>query len=68
MLLPAISAAIGLLALLLMNLGLTVREAERVPNGFRALLDWCYTNVGEKLQRYVKVVGGIYLASRLARF
>jgi hypothetical protein len=48
--------------LLLMNLGLTVREAERVPNGFRALLDWCYTNVGEKLQRYVKVMGGIYLA------
>jgi len=60
-LLPALCTIMGLLALLLMNLCLTVQEAEKLPSNFKALLDWCYTNVGEKMQRCMKAMGAVYL-------
>ena len=48
-------------ALLLMCFGMELREGGKIPNRFMAVLNWCYTNVGEKLQRCMKVLGGLFL-------
>ena len=48
-------------ALLLMSLSLEPRVAKPMPRCFRAVLDWCYQNVGEKLQKCAKVLGAIAL-------
>jgi len=61
-LLPAICNILALVALALMNTCLTVQEGKRLPNNFAALLDWCYTNVGEKMQKCMKALGAVYLA------
>jgi len=47
--------------LLLMNLSLTVQEAAPVPRWFKRVLDWCYTNVGEKMQKCMKLLGAVNL-------
>ena len=48
-------------ALILIILGLTVQPAEKTQNYFKLLWNWCYQNVGEKLQKCMKLLGGIYL-------
>ena len=60
--LRAIPGLLEMIGLILLTMSLTVQPVAQTKTWFRRLLDWCYTNVGEKLQKCMKLLGGIHLA------
>ena len=59
--LSALPGLVQMVALFLLIMTLNVQPAPQTKTWFRRLLDWCYEDVGCKLQKFVKVAGGIYL-------
>jgi len=56
------SPLIFMLGVILIALSLTAKPAPAVTRvSFKSILNWCYTNVGGKLQKCMKVLGGVYI-------